>query len=84
MRCVGLRETRLNHVDGDFVGDQLPSVNELLRGKAERRASGNFSTEEVASCNMGCARCCGECLRLRPLPCAWGAEKDEDHLIKPS
>ena len=68
----------------DLVGHEPTGIDELLRREAERSACGNLGPEEVAGRDVrGAGRGC-EHSRLRPLPCARGAEKDEDHLMNPS
>jgi hypothetical protein len=81
---VWFRQSVTNHSDRNLVRHELPRVNVCGRASAKLAAGRDLCAEEVARGHMCGASGGGQRLRLRPLPCAWGAEKDQDHLIKPS
>ena len=84
LRSVRLGESCADHADRHLIRDELSCINERRGGATEFAPRSNLRAEEVARGHMCGASGGGECLRLRPLPCARGAEKDQDHLIKPS
>ena len=87
LRGVRLGQALEEHVDGHRIGNELAPVHVSLGGEAEGRAVADGGPEQVASGDMGQAEPLGKNLGLRPLPCARGAEKDDDvpyQRMKPS
>ena len=82
---VRLGQPLADHVDGDVVGDQVPTVHVALGLEPEGRPLAHVAAEDVARRDLRHTEVVRDVLGLRPLPRSGGPDQDEAHYLrKPS